>query len=328
VFIPYIQRTVTPSSTPDWDIIGRYLAGESSPVEVATIRRWLEEHPEDARMMAALDGAARQAANPRLDVEDALQRVKSRAQSGARKAVFRFAAFAAVAAALLVAAVLMPRSRDGRVAAPLVFSTTVGQRDSLRLPDGSQVVLGPASRIEYRQGAGRTVNLSGQALFKVGHDPVRPFSVHAADVVIRDIGTEFSVHTDDASGPVRVVVHDGIVEVTAANTMTLNRGDVGVVTTVGVVRASRGAESSDDLAWTSGRLVFRNAPVAELVADLRRWYGVELRVTDSALLARHFTGSFQSEPVDRVLDVISLALGARVEQRRDTAILKAVPARR
>jgi transmembrane sensor len=323
VFIPYIEHTVTPPSTPDWDSIGRYLAGESSPDEVATIRRWLEEHPEDAKMVAALDGSARQAAHPRLDVEDALRRVKARAQSGAKKAVIRVAAFAAVAAALLVAAVLVPRSRGDRVAAPLVFSTVVGQRDSLRLPDGSQVVLGPASRIEF-QGATRTVKLSGQALFTVVHDSQRPFSVHAADVVIRDIGTEFSVHTDDASGPVRVVVHEGIVQVTATNTMTLNRGDVGVVTTAGVVQASRGAEIADDLAWTRGRLVFRDASVAELAADLRRWYGVELRVTDSSLLARHFTGSFQDEPVNRVLDVISLALGARVEQRGDTAALRAI----
>jgi transmembrane sensor len=54
-------------------------------------------------------------------------------------------------------------------------------------------------------------------------------------------------------------------------------------------------------------------------ADLRRWYGVELRVTDSLLQRRVFTGSFTTEPADRVLDAIRLALGASVVRRGDTA---------
>ena len=86
--------------------------------------------------------------------------------------------------------------------------------------------------------------------------------------------------------------------------------------------ASRGAATADDLAWTTGRLVFRDATVGELVADLRRWYGVELRVTDSALLKRHFTGSFANEPPSRVVDVIALALGARADRRGDSVYIR------
>jgi transmembrane sensor len=82
------------------------------------------------------------------------------------------------------------------------------------------------------------------------------------------------------------------------------------------------------MAWTLGRLVFRNASVAELSADLRRWYGVELRVTDSSLLNRHFTGSFGKEPANRVLDVIALALGAHVDRRGDTAYIRTTPLNR
>jgi transmembrane sensor len=124
---------------------------------------------------------------------------------------------------------------------------------------------------------------------------------------------------------VRVVVHEGAVALTATNSATLNPGDVGVVTEGGVVEASRGAATPDDLAWTRGRLVFRNAPIAELAADLRRWYGVELRVTDTALLRRHFTGSFARESATRVVDVIALALGARVDRRGDTAFIRPGP---
>jgi transmembrane sensor len=104
----------------------------------------------------------------------------------------------------------------------------------------------------------------------------------------------------------------------ASDSITLRPGDIGVVSG-GRVAARRGAATPDDLAWLSGRLVFRDAPITEVGADLRRWYGVELRVSDTALLQRHFTGAFAGDPADRVLEVLALALGARVDRRGDTA---------
>ena len=323
--------TTSPSnpSPLDWEKLGRYLAGESSPEEAATIRRWLEEHKADANLIAALDNGARMAAASDVDVEAALRRVKARAKTGLTRAGLRLTVFAAVAAALAIAAVLVPRTkgRDGDTARPtdrVAFETRVGQRDSVQLPDSTLVVLGPDSRVRYSVDAGaRSVELEGQGFFRVVHDTRRPFTVRAGAVTIRDIGTEFSVH-HDAAEPVRVVVHEGEVAVIASDSTTLRPGDVGIVSSGGSVQADRGAATADDLAWTRGRLVFRNAPVAEMAADLRRWYGVELRVTDSALLRRHFTGAFAGDSVNRVLDVIALALPARVERRGDTVYLRPV----
>ncbi|MGH7677332.1 MAG: FecR domain-containing protein [Gemmatimonadaceae bacterium] len=325
---------MTPPSNPpipDWEVIGRYLAGESSPEEAAAIRRWLDENKADAEVLAALDGVARRAATPEVDVERALLRVKSRAKAGVTRAGVRFTIFAAVAAAFWLVAVLVPWERlpigigvDLETASRqrMSFATQVGQHDSIVLPDSSLVVLGPDSRIQYVIAAGRReVQLEGQAFFRVVHDANRPFVVRAGATTIRDIGTEFSVHSD-AAEPVRVVVHEGAVEVIAADSATLRPGDVGVVGEGGRVQTSRGAATPDDLAWTRGRLVFRDAAIAEVAPDLRRWYGVELRVTDSALARRHFTGEFAGEPVDRVLDVIALAVGARVERRGDTAYIR------
>lgn len=312
-----------PSPTsPDWDKLGQYLAGEATPEEAATVKRWLEDHPQDAQLVAALDAAARRSGSQQpLDVEAALLRVKTRAKAQARTALWRVAGFVAAAAVLFVAGVIMSR-RTATETPPSIarsYSTLVGQRDSVTLEDGTRITLGPASRIGVR---GREVSLTGEAFFDVEHDEARPFTVRAGAVVIRDIGTEFSVH-HDPSEPVRIVVHEGAVEVMAENTATLHPGDVAVVTLVGVIEASRGAATDDDLAWTQGRLVFRDAPVTELEADLRRWYGVQLRVTDSALTRRHFTGSFiAGEPATRVLDAIALALGATVERRGDTAYIR------
>ena len=177
---------------------------------------------------------------------------------------------------------------------------------------------------------GREVALVGEAYFVVTHDALRPFTVRAGGAVIRDIGTEFSVRSD-GRGLVRVVVREGSVQLShprdsvvlsPRDSVVLSRGDVGTIASDGRLSASRGAATDDDLAWTRGQLVFKDASVAELGADLRRWYGVELRVTDSALLRRHFTGSFVDESPSRVLDVIAIALGARAERRGDTVYIR------
>src|SRR5688572_6656434 len=114
VYTIYEERPMTlPSkpSAPDWEKIGRFLAGESSPDEAAEVRRWMEDNKGDAQLLAALDGAARRASMPSVEVENALIRVKARARAGTSRAGIRFAAFAAVAAAFWLAAVLVPWDR-------------------------------------------------------------------------------------------------------------------------------------------------------------------------------------------------------------------------
>src|SRR5215208_7965186 len=100
---------MSPAMNPtDWERIGRYLAGESSPEEAAAVRRWLEEHRSDAQMIATLDTAT-QGLGPSepVDVEAALARVKTRMRApapaaGARSFTWRqYGTFAAAAAVIL-----------------------------------------------------------------------------------------------------------------------------------------------------------------------------------------------------------------------------------
>src|SRR5438552_14783923 len=65
---------------PDWDSLARELAGEH-PAGDATARAWLEQHPEEAARIQALDAAIQQHASSAvggIDVEAALQRVAAR----------------------------------------------------------------------------------------------------------------------------------------------------------------------------------------------------------------------------------------------------------
>ena len=84
-----------------------------------------------------------------------------------------------------------------------------------------------------------------------------------------------------------------------------------------------GTDVAADTAWTTGRLVFRDAPLGEVAGALRRWYGVRLRFADSAAAERHLTATFAGESTDAVLRVVGLATGVRLERRGDTVVVRA-----
>jgi len=345
----------TPGPSPDWEALARHLSGESSPEESARLEAALSEHPVDREILAALDRTMSRMSDDipmDLDVEGALDRVKSRSSSGAtvkdlqsgrsrRSSTAGTPAtrwrvpFPAIAAAALLAAgvtgwvALRDRQPEQvALAQPRMLATGVGIRDSLTLPDGSRVVLGPLSSVSISRGygaEGREVVIRGDAWFDVKHDEAKPFTVRAGDATIVDVGTRFAVRSDAADG-VAVTVTEGSVSLSPANNsaaqgVILNAGDNALLQKSGQVITRRGTVTEDDVAWMRGRLLFREARIEEVIASVRRWYGIELRV-DPSLMNRHITATFDGESADRVLEVLRLVLGAEIERRGDTAVVR------
>ncbi|MDF1504938.1 FecR domain-containing protein [Roseisolibacter sp. H3M3-2] len=338
---------------PDWEALARYLAGESAPDEAREVAAWLAAHPDDAAMLRALDvtasdAGARAADAPPIDVEGALRRVQARRDAATAAEVVplrpgathrstaggrgrRWGLAGVAAAAVLALAVGLGRREAPAQAAARVRATAVGQRDSLQLADGSRVPLAPGSRVEVAPGYGdgaREVTLRGEAWFAVTHDEARPFRVRVAGAVVEDLGTEFAVRTDGAAARVAVAVFEGAVSLAADGAdagqppVVLRAGDRGAVDSAGRVTPERGAAVADDAGWTRGRLVYRGTPLAVVQADLRRWYGVELRLAASALAGQRLTATFEGDPVGRVLDVLALAVGGEITRDGAVATLR------
>lgn len=346
-----------PAADPyDWDTLARYVAGESTPTEAQAVRAWLAERPERARVVAALqqsiDGLAADATD--VDVERALEQVHARmrapeaapsvvaprpqlrlvGQPVPRARAIRWPVVGSLAAALVLAAIGVSTARrrnavtSAQPSLAATYQTGVGERDTVRLRDGSSVVLGPSSRLDVGAGYGstaRTVALHGEGYFDVVHDPARPFTAHAGAATIVDVGTTFTVR-DENGGVVRVAVTSGSVRLSSAT-----RADSGVVLAAGDVATlgesttpivSRGAVGADETAFTHGRLVFRDAPLADVVVELRRWYGIELRVADSASARRRLTATFEGETPEQAMAIIGAALGVQVERRGDTVFVR------
>ncbi len=332
----------------DYERIARYLAGELSPVELAETERWLSEDQDRRSAVASMRAGWEAARSPRTwDVDQGWSRLSARlAESvetvparGARDVVplasrrpwwrsgTRLMQVAAAAVLIAGTAVLWPtlRSRLDGGPGPVVatngvvrVATQAGERRTFDLPDGSRVILGFSSSIVSREGFGgsaREVDLDGEAYFTVTHDAARPFRVHVGSTVIEDLGTEFAVRAYESAGSVRVAVAVGSVSLRRGTSPTpsvvLSPRDVAVLDDTGEVRLTRGVDLSTYTAWTGGRLVFDDTPLAQVAEELERWYGVEVWVTDSALLSRHLTTAFDSETLDEVLRVIGMSLDVR-----------------
>jgi len=336
-------------SPDDWERIARYMTGEAAPAEADATRQWIEADPHRMAVARLLESVLANVARNEpadVDVERALHSVKARfdepkiipfpspvvrtADSRGLSALLRVAAAAVI---IVGATVLWQNSRRARVDGALkTYATAVGERREVRLTDGTRVLLGPTSRLIVPGSTDdqRTVTLDGIGYFNVVHDPSHPFTVRAGAITVQDVGTAFSIESDDSAGT-RVAVDSGSVAIGAAGQersrgAVLNARDRAIVDINGVVAVERSAVSDDDLAWVQGRLVFRDSPLVLVGAELYRWYGVRLRVADSSLANLHLTASFSGEPVDRVLNVIALSLGASIERQGNVAILHRAPA--
>src|SRR5690349_5269677 len=169
-----------PDLDAEWEELARFLSGESSPAEQRRLRARLAHDPERAALVQALDAALTPVDEAPLaaeEVERALASVMARRGPAAPRvspvsgvvplrgrATTRLAAANArwrragllAAAAVVVAAgasLLWRATQPGDRAVPGVqvaeveYSTGVGRVDTVKLADGTSVVLGPSSRI-------------------------------------------------------------------------------------------------------------------------------------------------------------------------------------
>jgi transmembrane sensor len=230
---------------------------------------------------------------------------------GRRRFLYAAAAVAAVAAP---AAVLL--SRPGLFAD---HSTAVGERRKVTLDDGSTVELAGSSSVsvDFSAEARRVVLHDGEAFFEVVRDGTRPFVVHAADGLSQALGTSFDVKRQGSEVTVAVVEHAVAVS-SAGGRVVVEQGQQ---IRYGARRLGKVGEA--DLAqveaWRRDRLIFHETPLGEVIADLERYRGGRIVMTDSRLHDIPVTAVFDARQADAALDTIASSLAIRL--RRVTGLL-------
>lgn len=151
---------------------------------------------------------------------------------------------------------------------PPAYATDIGEQRTLRLADGSTVVLNSSTRIRVVfTDHDRIVDLiQGQALFHVAKDPGRVFLVRSDTARIRAVGTQFDVYRKPGGTVVTVV--EGRVAV--ADSVFLSAGDQITVAPKAPLHPVK-ANVVAATAWTQGQLMFRSAPLSAVVDEFNRY---------------------------------------------------------
>jgi len=244
------------------------------------------------------------------------------------------AAIAATALLLMVSQII-PHGTRSVATTERTYTTRTGQRAVVILTDGSHVTLAPATTLRTSVSTATqamTVTVDGEALFQVVHRPHVPFTVRTRNAITRVLGTQFLVRQYAADPVAQVVVTDGRVSLqsvrqpnAAGAVMTARM--MGLVDDSGYVRVSPSVTSDEYTAWTTGQLVFRQVAARQIATDLGRAYGVDLRITDSALAGHVLTWSVSVTQITLAdaLDALTDALNAHLVRSGDTITL--VPGR-
>jgi transmembrane sensor len=225
-------------------------------------------------------------------------------------------AIAASIAILLLAPRWLP-------SAPTDYVTTKGEVRAVTLADGSRLTLGADTRVSVTMRAGhRDVILAdGQAAFDVVHKPGSPFVVALGDQRVRVIGTEFNISRHE--GRTAVTVRRGVVTVAQASggEVRLTRGQQVLHTEGATVQEVRGADPDAVFAWRAGRLIYDNAPLADVVADFNRYGGAPIRIDPSAANVK-VSGVFLVDRQQAMVERLAQFSGVVVVTRPNEIVLK------
>ena len=275
----------------DWHDLETWL--NRSPAHRAALesmeRRWFEFGDHAGALLAARRQPARGRAESR--------RGWSLAWAGAGLS----AAAVGFAAIMMLLASPQPPAPASRL-----YATGPGQRETVRLDDGSEAQLNSNTRILAYVGQDRRGGavLTGEAYFKVAKDPYRPFTVAVGDRRVVVVGTAFDVLR--YAGRVRVTVKRGLVAVQPAEwsaqgtTFQLRAGqqldhpEGTGVSTVTLVSAD------DTLAWRNGYAVYKGQTLGQIAADLSRYFPTPIQAEGSAARLT-FSGVLVIDSEDAVL---------------------------
>lgn len=281
----------------------------------AAFKRWLLEHPlhREAYAEAQLLWQLSEAPAARLAAEqhDDLQRyLRAMAEPPRRQRRWRVGV--GLAAACLVLAVgVIGGWQPGYWWQDLQADfTSGGAIRQVTLADRSLVTLDADSAIavDFQHGERRVRLLRGAGYFEVSHTG-QPFVVQAAGGEVRVLGTQFEVREQRQA--VQVTVRSGRVAVSAspddaARELTANQQ---LVYASGHAGERRRVDSDTRLAWRQGWLSYDQAPLTQVIEDLRRYYPGRIVLLDDALGQRKVSGSFPlTEPL-LALDSLGKVLG-------------------
>ncbi len=301
--------------------------GRLSQQNEQAFREWVARSPRhraEVQRLASLWDGLDDLLEP--EIEAAVSSVVSRQEGRFRRSIKYVGA---IAATVLVALIFLPQYDREPVVQPISYASAIGEQRTVKLLDGSTVVLNSGSEIQERfRNSERVITLvRGEAVFDVAHDKARPFFVYAGTNAVRAVGTAFSVLYGERQ--VEVIVTEGTVELSAhasdlpvessRHLRPLAQVSAGQYakfnSTIDSITPISKEETEQKLAWQFGMLVFDGNTLQEVVSDIGRYSHLDIVITDATVRGIKISGRFRTGDTEGLLSALEDSFDIRVERR-------------
>lgn len=308
----------------DYKILKKFAIGKYSLKDFKLISHWFKENYYEAELKNVIhqhwDEFSGETLGNEKDLSLILSQIKQKIASEKEVVTFRTRLknfYMQVAAFLLLPLLLYNvystffSSQATETPSLVEIFSQQGSRTRFLLPDGTHGWLNSGSSLKYATNflKSRNVQLIGEAWFEVVHNENKHFVVSTASLDVRVLGTKFNIEAFPEDKEVVVVLQEGQVKVDGKDKpfMAVMKPNEQFIynknsqkSTIQTVNASQFS------AWKDGLLVFRNEPLSEVLKQIGRRYNVAFVLTDPELAKFRFRATFQEEPIEEVIRLISL----------------------
>ena len=217
-----------------------------------------------------------------------------------------------------------------------------GGKSELVLADGTKVWLNAGTRLRYQANYGindRVVYLDGEGYFSVVKNPKKPFIVQTSGLKIKAFGTSFNVKAYAEERIVTTTLVEGIVKIEGKGVnLSLKPKEVVIVdkeipkcaakdtkkmATANANVPHRTAEHKISIvnenvkvtsnvnttiytSWKDNLWIIESEPLKNIAVIIERKFNVTLDIKSPELNQYTFTGKFNNETLEQILDIIKL----------------------
>lgn len=182
-----------------------------------------------------------------------------------------------------------------------------GKKTQVTLADGSKLWVNAGTVVKFPssfQKDKRTIYVDGEIYIEVTKDKSRPFIVETSNFNVQVYGTIFDVKAYKNNTTQKVVLVEGSVGVTTADTKMMMKPSEMVVFDAQRLTKSK-VEVANHISWQKGYLTFMETTLEEVLTELSRYYNVTFSEISDDVKGNVCTGKiFLSENLEDVLETL------------------------
>lgn len=204
----------------------------------------------------------------------------------------------------------------------LIKTTGNHQVDSVRLADGSVIVLAENSELKYPRefdGEREVFFAKGQAFFHIAQDPTHAFRVviNKSDVTV--LGTSFNIKASAAQ--IDLSVKTGRVMFSPFQNSTksiLSAGQAISYNTEKREIMAKNAQNAD--AWLTKELIFVDMPLEEVCRQLSAYYNADIKLQNNRR-NKKLNATFKDQTLEQVLEILNETYNIKIKKEKDQITL-------